>query len=140
MASLAAIRTGLKSTITTAIPALFGYSNVPEVTNLPAVVVAPRNIDFQGAMGRGLDVYEFDLIVLVSRRDDDLAQTELDAYVTGAGASSIRQAIWNARTLGLANTDAHVYRMESYGAQWDVGDLNHVGAVLKVRVSTTGTA
>jgi len=140
MASLAQLRTGLKDTITAAIPALFGYNQVPEVANLPAFVVVPRETDFVVAMGRGADTYEFDVIVLVSRRDDGLAQTDLDAYVTGAGASSIRQAIFNARTLGLAGTDAHVYRMESYGAQWDIGEINHVGAALKVRVTTTGTA
>lgn len=140
MSSVAQIRTAMKTTITTAISGLFGYDQVPEVVNLPAVVVVPRSSDFAAAMGRGLDVHEFDVIVLVSRRDDGLAQTDLDAYVTGAGSSSIRQAIWNARTLGLSDADAHVYGMESYGAEWDIGTLNHVGAVLKVRVSTTGNA
>lgn len=139
MASLAQVRTGLKTTIASP-TGLIGYNQVPEVANLPAFVVVPREIDFAVAMGRGVDVYEFDVIVLVSRRDDGLAQTDLDAYVTGAGSSSIRQAVWNGRTLGLADTDAHVYRMESYGAQWDIGEINHVGAALKVRVTTPGTA
>lgn len=140
MSTLAQQRTALKTTITTAIPALFGYNNIPEVANLPAVVVVPREADFVVAMGRGADTYEFDVIVLVSRRDDSLAQTDLDAYVTGTGSSSVRQAIFNARSLGLSDADAHVYRMESYGAQWDIGDIDHVGAALKVRVHTTGTA
>lgn len=140
MSSVAQIRTALKSTITDAITGLFGYNQVPEVANLPAVVVVPRASEFSAAMGRGVDVHEFDVIVLVPRADDGLAQTALDAYVTGAGSSSIRQAVWNARTLGLADADAHVYAMESYGAEWDIGALNHVGAALKVRVHTTGTA
>ena len=140
MSSVAQIRTALKTTITAAIPGLFGYEQVPEVSNLPAVVVVPRSSDFTVAMGRGADTHEFDVIVVVSRSDDGLAQTALDAFVTGAGSSSIRQAIFQARSLGLTDTDAHVYGMESYGAEWDIGALNHVGAALKVRVYTSGTA
>ena len=140
MASLTAIRTGLKSTVTAAVPSLFGYDVVPEVTNLPAIVVMPTAVDFEGAMGRGLHVYEFDLIVLVSRRDDLLAQKELDTFVTGAGATSIYQAIWNAKDLGLTKTTAQMYAMERYSASFDVGDIDNIGAVLKVRVATDGTA
>jgi hypothetical protein len=91
-------------------------------------------------MGRGMDTHEFDVIVLVSRRDDGLAQTDLDAFVTGAGSSSIRQAIFQAPSLGLSGTAALVYGMESYGAEWDIGALNHVGAALKVRVHSRGDA
>lgn len=140
MATLAQIRTGFKTTIQAAVTGLTVYDTVPEVTNLPAVVVMPRSADFQVAMGRGADEWLFDLIVLVSPRDHGLAQVELDGYVTGAGASSIRQAIWNARTLGLAGTDAHVFGMDRYGATWDVGEIPNVGAALQTRVHTTGTA
>lgn len=140
MPSVAQIRTGLKTTITTAVTALFGYEQIPESVNVPAVIVVPRTSDFAVAMGRGVDTHEFDLIVLVARADDSLAQTALDAYVTGAGSSSIRQAIWNTRGLGLSGTDAHIYGMEQYSAQWDIGGINYVGAVLKARVTTTGTA
>lgn len=140
MATVAEIRAGLKDTITAAVAGLFGYQQIPESANVPAVIVVPRASEFAVAMGRGADTHEFDVIVLVGRADDSLAQTALDAYVTGAGSSSIRQAIWNARTLGLSNTDAHVYGMESYGAEWEIGGINYVGAVLKVRVHTSGTA
>lgn len=140
MASLAQIRTALKTTITAAVPALFGYDTVPQVANLPAFVVVPRTTDFNVAMGRGTDTYEFDVIVLVSRGDDGLAQTALDAYINGFGSSSIRQAIWGARTLGLSNVDATVTGMSTYGGEWDIGELPHMGAALKVRVHTTGTA
>jgi len=141
MASLSAIREALKATLVDAVTDIHGYANVPEVSNLPAVVVAPRSAEFQVAMARGMDVYMLDLIVLVSRRDDDLAQYDLDEYVTGAGVKSIRQAVWNNRTLGLADTEASVtgWRPDSYGAQFNIGDLDHVGVVLTVRVSTPGT-
>lgn len=140
MASLTDIRSGLKTTISAAIPALHCYNTVPEVTNLPALVTLPVDCNFDGAMGRGTDTYEIDLYVLVSRRDDSLAQAELDTFVTGAGSSSIRQAIFNARALGLTGTDAHVTGMSRYGATFDVGEINNLGAVLRVQVHTTGTA
>lgn len=140
MSSVSQIRTALKDTITAANSAVFGYQQIPESVNVPAAIIVPRSSDFVIAMGRGADAHEFDVIVLVGRADDSLAQTAVDAYVTGAGASSIRQAIFNARGLGLSDCDAHVYGMESYGAEWDIGGINYVGAVLKVRVHTSGTA
>lgn len=140
MATLSAIRAALKTTIEDAVADLQVYPNVPEQVNLPCVIVLPRSIDFQMAMGRGTDTYEFDLMVLVSRRDDDLAQYDLDDYVTGAGDKSVRQAVFNANTLGLSGTSAIVRGMERYGASFEVGDVAHVGAVLPCTVHTPGTA
>jgi hypothetical protein len=141
MASLAEIRTTLKDTIEAAVSDLQVYEKAPEQVNLPAAVVLPTQTDFVQAFGRGLDVYEFDVLVLVSRRDDDLAQTDLDEYVNGFGAKSIRQAIFAARaTLAALGIDAFVVGMSDYGAQFNVGDIDHVGARLRVRVTTSGTA
>lgn len=139
MASLTQIRAALSSTITAAVSGIQGYPTVPEVANLPAFVVLPRTADFLGAMGRGADTYSFDVIVLVSRRDDQLAQAELDTFINGFGSSSIRAAIWGTRDLGIG-VDATVTGMADYGAQFDVGDLDHVGARLTVEVLTSGTA
>lgn len=140
MSSLSQIRTALSSTITAAIPGLQGYPRLPEVTNLPGFVVIPRTTDFEFTMGRGFDQINLDVIVLVSRRDDQLAQIELDDYVNGFGAKSIRQAVWNTRGLGLADVEAAVTGMSDYGAQFEVGALDNVGARLSVRVLTSGTA
>jgi hypothetical protein len=140
MPSLTQIRAALESTISNAVDGIQGYPTVPDVTNLPAFVIIPRATDFQRAMGRGLDVYSLDVIVLVSRRDDQLAQADLDVFVNGFGDSSIRAAVWATRGLGLSNVEATVTSMSDYGAQFDVGDLDHVGARLSVEVLTTGTA
>jgi hypothetical protein len=141
MASLTQIRTALESTISAAVSGIQGYATVPEVTNLPAFVVVPRSSEFGRAMGRGLDGYTFDVIVLVSRSDDQLAQAALDPFVNGFGSSSIRQAVWNTRTLGLTDgTEATVTGMSDYGAPFDVGDIDNVGARLTVEVLTSGTA
>lgn len=140
MPSLAQIRTALKDTISAAVPSLTGYRTTPEQANLPAFVVIPRTTNFVVAMGRGIDTYDLDVLVLISRRDDGLAQDDLDEYVNGFGDKSIRQAVWNDRTLGLANCDAHVVGLSDYGARFNIGELEHVGARLLVRVTTSGTA
>jgi hypothetical protein len=140
MASLAQIRQGIATTISTAVPTIHAYKRAPGTVNLPAFVVIPRETDFQQSMGRGLDVYSFSVIVLTSARDDDLAQADLDEFINGFGSKSIRQAIFANRTLGLANVDASVVGMNDYGARFDVADIDHVGARLLVDVHTTGTA
>jgi hypothetical protein len=140
MASLRQIREALKTTIEAAIPEMQGYDTVPESANLPAFWSVPRPANFVVAFGRGSDTYTFDLFVAVSRGDDEIGQVELDDYLTGAGDKSIREAIWNARTLGLTDTDATVTGFENYGAQFQIADTDHIGAVLKLQVTTSGTA
>lgn len=141
MASLQAIRTAVKTTLA-AIDDLNAYDTVPDASNLPAVVVAPVSADFDVSMGRGVDTWQIDLFVLVSDSERGLAQNQLDGLVTGAGSSSIRQAIFQARDLGLgvtSGTDAHVSGMSSYGARFTMSNLGHVGAKLRLVVHTKGT-
>lgn len=140
MASLSAVRDGVKATLASAITDLHVYDTVPERPNLPAVIVQPVSADFTVAMGRGTDTWEFDLSVLVSAGDIGVGQDALDGYVSGAGARSVRQAVFNARTLGLADTDAHVARMDRYGMQFEAAGVDHVGATLRLIVHTKGTA
>lgn len=140
MATLSAVRQALADTISAAVPDLHPYPTVPEVANLPAFVIVPRATNFDAAFGRGLDDHELDVIVMVSPRDAGLAQTDLDEYVAGSGAKSIRQAIFNASDLGLDETDARVVSMANYGGRWEVAEVNHIGASLLVRVSSPGNA
>lgn len=139
MASLAQIRTALASTITSTISGLEGHDKVPESINVPGFMVVPRSTDFDKAFGRGLDGYGFDVIILVSRSVDELAQSALDDYVNGFGPKSIRQAVWNNRALGL-DVEATVTGMSDYGATFEVGGVEYVGARLATDVLTSGTA
>lgn len=139
MASLKAIRDAIKETVESAIPSITCYDTVPESPNLPAVIVQPAVGDFNVAFGRGTDRWEFDLIVLVSWGESDVAQDELDGYISGAGETSIRQAIFNARKLGLTDTDASVSAMSEYGGK-TAAAMDHLGAVLRLVVVTSGTA
>ncbi len=138
---LARIRDAIKSTIETNITSLHCYDTVPDGANvLPAVVVIPFTSDFEVSMGRGTDTWEFDLLVLVSTSDMDIRQDSLDAYVSGSGSLSIRQAIFNNKTLGLSGTDAHVSEMLEYGLRFEVASYPHIGARLRLKVHTSGTA
>lgn len=144
MASLTQIRSAVRVTLELVVGGLTVYRTVPDsiTVNSVGVIVRPAPDDtaaFDVAMGRGVDTYRLDLVVLANYGDADLAQDALDEYVTGAGAKSIRQAVFNNQTLGLANTNAHVARMSGYGAQYEVGGAQYVGAVLHVVVHTKGT-
>lgn len=140
MAGLEAIRDAVKATLEEAIPGLHVYDTVTGAANvLPCVVVAPTDADFEVAMGRGNDEWFFELWVIVSDGELGLAQDQLDALVTGAGPRSIRQAVFNARTLGLPGTTAHVARMSGYGGQFAAAGTDHIGAKLHLQVITRGT-
>lgn len=142
MSSLLAIRDAIKTTLGAAIATLTPYDTVPAEPNLPAVVVVPApsdTADFVVAMGRGTDTWRFDLIVLVQAGDEDVAQDQLDSYITGAGSTSIREAIWNTRTLGLADCNAHVAAVTGYNLAFTACSIDHIAASLRLVVHTTGT-
>lgn len=140
MSSLQAIRDAIKATVEAQIPGVFGYDTVPEVANLPAVVAMPDTADFAVAMGRGADTWELDLAVMVPFTDAGISQDALDELVTGAGPKSIRQVIFTNRTLGLDDVNAYVAGVSDYGAAFEMAQIEHIGAKLRLVVHTTGTA
>lgn len=142
MSSLTVIRTAIKTTIQDNIAGLRGHDTIPDAISPPAFVVVPVEADFAVAMSRGTDTWNFDILVLVSKASTRTAQDALDAYVTGAGASSIRQVIFNNRTLGLADTTAHIAGMsrEKYDLTYTVGAIDYAGATLPLIVQTSGQA
>lgn len=138
MASLTAIRAAVKETLVSSIDGLMVYDTAPGGVVGPAVVVVPVEADFVVAFGRGADTIELDLIVFAPASDLAVGQATLDELVTGAGPRSIRQAVFNNRTLGLAGVDAHVARMSDYGMS-DPGLVDALAARLRLIVHTTGT-
>lgn len=134
MASLTQIREAIKTTLEANLPELTVYAELAGVVNVPAAVVELSTADYNQAMGRGNDAWPMTIVVLVARADDTLAQQQLDPYVDGGGTSSIRKAIFDNRTLGLTNVDAHVASMSRYGGQWEVGGYSYVGAALQLIV------
>lgn len=139
MASLTEIRTAIAETLST-LPGLVGvYRTVPEVTEVPAIVVDVDTVDFVRAMSRGTDTWNLSIYVLCSYADAQLGQDALDAYVTGAGVYSIREKVFLNRGLGLTDgTDAHIDSITEYGARYEAAGIDHVGATLSMIVHTPG--
>lgn len=136
MASIAEIRAALKETLQGAIDGLHVHELMAGVANVPAVVVMPEDADFEVAMGRGLDAWNFDLLVLAGKADERTWQQRLDELVDGGGDKSIRKAVFQNKTLGLANTNAHISGMSGYGSQHTVGSFTYAGANLRLTVYT----
>jgi hypothetical protein len=144
MASFSEIRQAVYDVLS-GIDDLSVYTTTPETNpNYPALLIQPATAAFTTIQARkgGQDTYEFDLVVLVSGADLDVAQLSLDEYLATSGDLSIRQLIAANQTLGLDDnlrTTAWVDRMESYGiSQSRDPDVRDFGAVLRLMVRTTG--
>jgi hypothetical protein len=111
--------------------------------NYPALIIQPVTASFttRQALKGGQDVFEWDLVILVSGADLGVAQLALDEYLAGSGPRSIRQRIRERKDLGLDDmnrTSAWVDRMESYGISLSSApEERDFGAVLRLIVRTT---
>tara|TARA_B100001094_G_C18193922_1_gene809245 strand:- start:3549 stop:3974 length:426 start_codon:yes stop_codon:yes gene_type:complete len=141
MAALHQVRDGIKTTLENNISGLRVYDVVPDYAlNFPVAIVLPVNINFNIAMQRGTDQYTFDILVAVERGNSRTAQDKLDQYITGQGSSSLRQAIFNNRTLGLDNTDATITGVSNYAADVNLNGIDAIGANVSLEVYTKGTS
>lgn len=95
------VRAGLVTRINT-ISGLPALDYIPEVVIPPMAFVGQLEIDFDSANARGLDMAHVDVVVIVQRMDAQSAQTSLDGYLAGTGASSIKAAIEADKTLAGA--------------------------------------
>ena len=141
MAALQDVRDGIKTTLENNITGLRVYDVVPDYAlNFPVAIVLPVNINFNISMQRGTDLYTFDILVAVERGNSRTAQDKLDQYITGQGSSSLRQAIFNNRTLGLDNTDATITGVSNYAGDVNLNGIDAVGANISLEVYTKGSA
>jgi hypothetical protein len=142
MSGLAEIQAALATTIRTYSNVdLFVYDGVEDMGNLPAIIVEPLEIDYEGAFARGMHTYEFNVFVLVGRNVASVGNNILNRMVSGTGNDSIYSIIEDHPDLGLGgSTTAQVYMMKGYGGSFDWAKISHTGAVLKVRVHTDGAS
>lgn len=113
--SMTTLRTGLAANLAT-ITGLRTSATVPDDPKPPVAVVMPQRVIWDTSMGRGLDQYEFVVLVIVGRVDERTAQNTLDAYCAPTGASSIKTAIESDRTLSGAAQSLRVTEMRNYTA------------------------
>jgi hypothetical protein len=81
---------------------------IPEDPKPPIAVVTFDNVNYDTSMGRGLDEYTFRVIVVVGRVNTRGAEQNLDAFMSGSGASSVKAAIERDRSLGGEANDLRV--------------------------------
>lgn len=136
-ATLAEIRTALK-TVMAGVSGLRCFDIAPDNPSFPAAIVIPTGADFDQAMGRGLDEYRFDVIVMAQGQTDRAGQATLDGLVSGAGTSSIRAVLWANPTLGGVVSTSRVESMGSYGENQTPDGARYYRATLSVVVQTRG--
>ncbi|MFI2465938.1 hypothetical protein ACH475_06115 [Streptomyces globisporus] len=125
------------------IPKLTCTGYVPDAVTAPHFFCGEYTVDYDKAMGRGLDVVELTCRVLVGRADDRAGQRTLDALLAGSGPSSLKTAIEVARgapgdyALGGLAHDLHVMRMQGY--RWyEHNGIDYVGAELIIKIIGEG--
>ena len=130
MASVSSIRNGLATRLGT-ITGLRTSAFMPDNPNPPIAVVMPSSVSYDDTFKRGMQTYVFNVLVIVGRVDERTAQSNLDAYVSSTGTSSIKRAIEGDKTLGGVVFDTRVSEMRNYG-QLPVGEVTYLTAEFTV--------
>lgn len=138
MADFAVVRTGLKTRLET-ISGLTGYSKPGGTLVLPAALILPRMIEYDETMARGSDLLGFEVLLLVADPTAELAQEELDPYLNGSGASSVKAALESDSSGAISSVDwIRVPRCSQYGEVIYAGKT-YLGARFEVEVNVDGS-
>lgn len=132
MASLSAIRSGIKTNLAT-ISGLRSSDFQPDNPSPPIAIVFPDSISYDTAFARGLNTYQFVVSVISHRSSERTAQSQLDAYVSSTGSQSIKRAIESDKTLGGVANDVRVTDLRVYGSTI-IGDVNYAVAEFSITV------
>ena len=126
------IRAGIATNLAT-IPGLRTSATIPDDPKPPIAIVSPESISFDTSMGRGLDTYQFTVLCIVGRVSERTAQNKLDTYCNPTGASSVKTAIEQNRTLSGACNDLRVVDLRNYG-DLVIADITYLAAEFRVAV------
>ncbi len=137
MAAITSIREGLATRLKT-IAGLNVYDHLPGQFSTPAAITGgPSTVDYDAAMRRGLDRYEFPVRLYASMAHSRGGQDALDEYLASSGAKSVKAAIEGDRTLGGAVSDLRVTTVSGYG-RTTYGGVDYFGAEILVELYATG--
>lgn len=106
------VRDGLKTNLG-AISGLRVYDIVPDVIVPICAIVGQLDFTFDINNARGLDQANLDIFVIVQRFSERSGQDNLDKYLAGTGAYSIKAAIESDRSLAGACSTLRVTSAES---------------------------
>jgi hypothetical protein len=133
--SVSELRAGIATNLA-AISGLRTSAFVPDNPTPPIAVVVPQRIEYDAAMGRGMDTYTFDVLVIAQRMSERTAQSLLDGYCNPTGPSSVKTAIQSDPTLGGKCFDLRVTEMSAYQAL-SIGETQYLSATFSVTVITS---
>lgn len=132
MASIADLRNGIAANLAT-ISGLRTSATIPDNPNPPIAIVQLNRVQYHQDFKRGMTEYNFSVQVVVGKVDERNAQSNLDAYCSSTGNSSIILAVESDRTLGGKAFDAIVTEVSNYGSV-TISDINYLAAEFNVRV------
>jgi hypothetical protein len=132
MPTFSELRTGLATNLAT-ITGLRTASLIPDQVNPPIAIITPETITYDTAFARGLDEYNFTVLVIVHRVAERSAQSSLDAFCNPTGSTSIKTAIESDRSLGGKAQTLRVTDLRTYQAL-SVGDVDYLAAEFSVVV------
>ena len=115
MADIEAIREGLAANLAN-IPRLRTEENMLDSVNPPVAVVQLESITYDTAFRNGMDTYNFNILVIVSRGADRIALADLNEYASPTGDRSIKRAIESDRSLGSAAQTLRVETLSNIGS------------------------
>ena len=126
MALVSELRDGLKANLAT-ITGLRTADTVPDNPNPPIAIVLPQSVQYDNVFQKGMNTYNFSVLVVVNRVSERTAQNSLDSYVSGTGSNSIKRAIESDKTLGGKAFDVRVTDLRNYG-DITIGEINYFSA------------
>lgn len=132
MASISELRDGIAANLAT-ISGLRVSATIPDNPNPPIAIVQLTRVQYHQDFKRGMTEYNFSVQVVVGKVDERSAQTNLDAYCSSTGNSSIILAVESDRSLGGKAFDAIVTEVSNYGSV-TISDINYLAAEFNVRV------
>jgi hypothetical protein len=132
MPTFTELRTGLATNLAT-ISGLRTANLIPDQVNPPIAIITPETITYDTSFARGLDEYNFTILVVVHRVAERSAQSSLDAFCNPTGSTSIKTAIESDRSLGGKAQTLRVTNLRTYQAL-SVGDVDYLAAEFSVVV------
>lgn len=132
MASISELRDGIAANLAT-ISGLRVSATIPDNPNPPIAIVQLTRVQYHQDFKRGMTEYNFSVQIVVGKVDERSAQTNLDAYCSSTGNSSIILAVESDRSLGGKAFDAIVTEVSNYGSV-TISDINYLAAEFNVRV------
>ena len=105
------VREGFAAGLRT-IPGLMVSMYRPANITTPHATVGLPSMEYDTSMSRGLDSFNLQILVYVSRADDALGQSMVDEYMAGHGDRSIKTTLEDKTKTGLSNAMVRVGRAE----------------------------